>query len=142
MRANVFRFVFFAFVVSSVLLLLPSCTSVVPATVTYGPSMAITGEPVISLVARRQLARAELSLRDAGLDPTGDWGDTSYRLDVKVGRTRSSRECGTTNNVIYILSKKGQRVLVIKGRGMTGSCSPNVFDDMSEKLARYFRRRS
>ena len=140
MRANVFLFVVFAFVLPPVLLLLPSCTSV-PATVTYGPSMAITGEPVISLAARKQHTRIELSLRDAGLDPTGDWSGTSYGLEVKVGRTRGSRDCGTTNNVVYILNRGGMRVLVIKGRGMTGSCSPNVFDDMSQKLAEYFRYR-
>ncbi len=67
MRANVFLFVVFAFVVSPVLLLLPSCTLVVPATVTYGPSMAITGEPVVTVAARAQLARIDLSLRDAGI---------------------------------------------------------------------------
>ena len=30
------------------------------------------------------------------------------------------------------------RVLVLKGRGLTGSCVPNLFDDMSEKLASYW----
>jgi hypothetical protein len=139
MRANVFLFVVFAFVLPPVLLLLPSCT--VPPTVTYGPSMAITGKPVISLAARERYARIEQSLRDASLDPTGQWDSTSYGLEVRVGRTRSSKSCGTTNNVVYNLSKGGQRVLVIKGRGMTGSCNPNVFDDMSQKLATYFRHR-
>jgi hypothetical protein len=139
MRANVFLVVVFAFALPPVLLLLPSCTALVPATVTYGPSIAITGEPVIALTAARQLARIEQSLRDAGLNPTSDWGSTSYGLVVKLGNTRSTRACGTKNNVVYILSKGGQRALVIKGRGMTGSCSPNVFDDMSQQMATYFR---
>ena len=29
-------------------------------------------------------------------------------------------------------------LMVIKGRGLTGTCAPNVFDDMSQKLATYF----
>jgi hypothetical protein len=28
--------------------------------------------------------------------------------------------------------------MVIKARGLTGTCAPNVFDDMSQKLATYF----
>ncbi len=139
MRANAFLVVVFAFVMPSVLLALPSCTAVVPATVTYGPSIAITGEPVIWLMAAKQLDRIERSIRDAGLIPTNNPGRTSYGLVVKLGRTRVTRACGTINNVVYILSRAGQRVLVIKGRGMTGSCSPNVFDDMSQQMARYFQ---
>jgi hypothetical protein len=140
MRANVFLFVVFAFVVSPVLLLLPSCSSV-PPTVTYGPSMAITGERVIAVTTRTQLNRIERSLRDAGFDTGGDWGGTSYGLEVRLGSARSSKDCGTMNNVVYTLRKGPQRVLEIKARGMTGSCSPNVFDDMSQTLARYFRHR-
>jgi len=40
--------------------------------------------------------------------------------------------------VLYILNGRAGRILVLKGRGMTGGCSPNIFDDMSRLLARHF----
>ena len=62
----------------------------------------------------------------------------TYTLIAKVGSKRGSSEpCGTTNNVVYDLRSGSGRVLVIKGRGRTGTCKPNIFDDMSQKLAGY-----
>jgi hypothetical protein len=46
--------------------------------------------------------------------------------------------CGGTHNVIYTLEGNGQQLMEIKGRGLTGDCIPNVFDDMSQMLSTYF----
>jgi len=54
-----------------------------------------------------------------------------------MGRNRWSTTCGGVSNVAYLPKSSGRYVLVIKGSGLTGSCSPNVFDDMSQMLASY-----
>ena len=56
-------------------------------------------------------------------------------MNVKVEKNRGNRTCGRISNVAYILDGNGRHLMVIKGRGPTGSCTPNVFDDMSQKLA-------
>ena len=75
---------------------------------------------------------------DAGLRPTNAVQDANYVLEVRIGNSRGSRSCGSTNNVAYTLSTRAQRVLVIKGRGQTGSCESNILDEMSRKLASSF----
>ena len=67
----------------------------------------------------------------------GDHSGADYTLDVRVGRSRYRTSCGSVRNVVYILSNASGRLMIIKGRGLTGSCSPNVFDDLSQKLAFY-----
>ncbi len=131
---------FFVFVLASAFLLLPACSSVVPPTVTWGPLAPIAGEPTVSLTANRQLPRIQQSLRSAGLTPAVDAAEGEYALQVKVGMSRSTKPCGTMHNVAYLLRGRAGRVLVIKGRGLTGTCSPNIFDDMSQTLASFFQR--
>ena len=107
------------------------CTSTVPATVTMGPAGPLETPAKIFLTAARQPERIAQSLRDAGLEVVSHWNSANYALQVDVGSSRGSgRECGSVNNVAYILSRAGVRYMVIKGRGMTGSCTPNVFDDI------------
>jgi len=126
------------FVLAPVVLLFPACSTVVPPTVTRGPSVAIAGERTVSLTANRQVPRIQQSLENAGLATTNDPAAAEYALDVKVGNTRRTKPCGTAHNIAYILREKTGRVLVIKGRGLTGACIPNIFDEMSETLASYF----
>ncbi len=115
-----------------------ACSSIVPATVTWGPVAAVSGEPTITLTSRAQYDRVAQSITGAGLFIATDGSRTDYILQVMVGSTRSSRGCGTLNNVAYILSGTAGRILVLKGRGQTGSCSPNIFDDLSRLLASHF----
>ncbi len=115
-----------------------ACSSIVPATVTWGPIAAISGEPRITLTSNAQYERVAQSIRDAGLSIATGGSRADYSVQVKVGSSRSSRPCGTVNNVVYILSGTAGRILVLKGRGLTGSCSPNIFDDMSRLLASHF----
>ena len=127
-----------AVLIVSQLLLLFGCTSPVPATVTRRPPTPLEPNAVIFLQATAQSGRIAESLRSAGLRPTDQSSDADYILDVRVGRQRRSTARGGVSNVAYILSSAaGRRVMTIKGRGLTGSCSPNVFDDMSQKLVDY-----
>jgi hypothetical protein len=125
-----------------VALLLAACATPVPATVTWGPSMPITEDPSVFVMTNEQRPRIEQSLRDAGMIVVGSSGDANYRLEVAVGSSRGSQPCGKTANVRYILSRLGSRVLVIKGRGRTGACAPNVFEDMSRLLESYVQHRA
>jgi len=121
------------------LLVLPAaCTSTVPATVTRGPPGPVMTNPRIFVSASNQSVRIVRSLRDAGFTVKEGFRDVDYTLEVRIGDSRARRECGSVNNVIYILNQSGQQFMIIKGRGLTGSCSPNVFDDMSRKLASYY----
>ena len=119
-------------------LLLMACSSLVPATVTQAPTVILSKEQTMLLSAGRQRPRIAQSLRDAGVTVVAETSNANYSLHVDVGRHRSNRSCGAMNNVRYMLLQAGVRLIVIKGRGWTGSCSPNIFDDMSRTLASYF----
>jgi hypothetical protein len=41
------------------------------------------------------------------------------------------------SNVAYLLRSGRRYEMVIKGRGLTGSCTPNIFDALSQMLASY-----
>ncbi len=119
-----------------------ACTSPVPATVTRGPTSVLNTEPTMLVRAPKQAERIAQSLRDAGLMPATAATGANYELTVSIGRSRRTRPCGPLANVSYILSHNASRVLVIKGRGQTGTCSPNILDDMSRRLASFFPKRS
>ena len=53
-------------------------------------------------------------------------------------KARLTDVCGQKHNVSYSLAVHGSNVMVIKARGWTGSCEPNMFDEMSAKLAESF----
>jgi hypothetical protein len=133
------RTALFSFLIALQPILLSACTSPVPPTVSFGPAGAISGEPEVVLVAVRQVARIDQSLRGAGITPASGSSGAEYALQVNVGSGRGSGSCGLTRNVTYVLRANGERVLVIEGRGRTGSCVPNIFDDMSRRLASFFR---
>jgi hypothetical protein len=99
--------------------------------------MQIEEGPRVFVTANDQGPRVEQSLRDAGLSVV-EPADATYLLRVDVGNSRGTQACGSTKNVRYILSKGRTRILVLKGRGRTGQCSPNIFDDMSRLLESYF----
>lgn len=134
MRARIVILVLASLVVASV----PACSSKVPPTVTMPPRITIDPSASIYVSSNRNIDRVVQSLRDAGLRVTNTLEGNSYALVVKVGRGRGSSKCGTTANVVYILNYAGQRVMILKGRGKTGDCAPNAFNEMSNMLATYF----
>ena len=119
------------------LVLLSSCTTPVPATVTRAPAAPLKSNPKIFVQATVQRERIVASLRDAGLEAVDLSSDTDYTLKVRVGRSRRGTHCGGISNVAYVLSGEGRYVMVIKGRGLTGGCRLNIFDEMSHMLESY-----
>jgi hypothetical protein len=113
------------------------CTSPVPPTVTRSPTAPLKANPTIFLQATVQRPRIAESLRQAGVRLAPSFGEADYILNVKVGRRRRTQACGGTSNVAYILDGTTGHLMAIKGRGLTGTCTPNVFDEMSQKLASY-----
>ena len=114
------------------------CTSPVPPTVTRAPVMALKPSPSIFVQATAQRPRIEESLRQAGVQVAESYAEADYILNVNVGRRRGNLACGGTSNVAYILDGRAGHLLVMKGRGLTGTCTPNIFVDMSHKLVTYF----
>jgi hypothetical protein len=114
------------------------CTSPVPPTVTRAPTTSLKANPAIYLQATVQRPRIAESLRQAGVRLAPSFGEADYILNVNVGRGRGNQPCGGTSNVAYILDGRAGHLMVIKGRGMTGTCTPNIFVDMSQKLVSYF----
>jgi hypothetical protein len=115
-----------------------ACTSPVPPTVTRPPTLPLKANPAIIVEANRQIPRIEESLRQAGVRLAESYAEADYILKVNVGRRRGNQTCGGTSNVAYILDGKTGHLMVVKGRGLTGTCIPNIFVDMSHKLVTYF----
>ena len=114
------------------------CTSPVAPTVTRAPTSPLMANPAIYLQASVQRPRVGESLRNAGVHLTETFAEADYILNVNVGRRRQTQTCGGSSNVAYVLDGRDGHLMVIKGRGLTGTCVPNVFDNMSQKLATYF----
>ena len=113
---------------------LGACATAVPPMITQHPVAPIVKSEGMYLIASRHRDTIKESMTRAGLKPV-DSPTGSYSLEVNVGKGRGSGDCGTVSNVNYILTSAGGRVMVIKGRGPTGSCDDNIFAAMSQKLA-------
>ncbi len=114
------------------------CTSPVPPTVTRAPTNQLKANPAIYLQASVQRPRVAESLRNAGVHLAETFAEADYILNVKVGKRHRTQACGGSSNISYILDGRANHLMVIKARGLTGTCLPNVFDAMSQKLATYF----
>jgi len=118
-----------------------ACATRVPATITRTSLVPIQPGTRIYVIAQSQSQRIVKSLVDAGSEVSDRWTGEGYSLTVSIGSSRARRSCGTVNNISYVLNGDGQRLMVLKGRGATGSCEPNVFDDMSRMFAAYAAER-
>jgi hypothetical protein len=98
----------------------------------------LKANPAVFLQARVQRPRVAESLRNAGVRLAESFAEADYILTTNVGRRRQTQVCGGSSNIAYILDGRGRHLMVIKGRGLTGTCTPNIFDDMSQELASYF----
>jgi hypothetical protein len=90
----------------------------------------------VFLTAARQKARISESLRHAGIQVVDDILDSPALLRATVGNEKGVRRCGTRNNVKYALRIGNDQLLELTAAGWTGTCEPNVFDELSAKLAR------
>ncbi len=118
--------------------LVSGCVSPVPPTVTRAPTIPLKENPAIYLQVIGHKARVAESLRNAGVRLMESDSEADYTLNVNVGKVRGRRDCGSVSNIDYILYSNGRRLMVIEGRGLMGTCVPNIFDGMSQKLATYF----
>lgn len=114
------------------------CSSLVaPQMRVFGPiDPAIPPLLYVTTTAERENVLA--ALKQAGFSITSDLRETPLTLSVRLGGTRATRECGSVRNVVYELQHAGVRLAHIRGRGWTGSCTPNILLDMSAQLARLF----
>lgn len=111
-----------------------ACTSTVPASITKRAYAAIDPDAAIFVIASQQREAIVASLEKAGARLSPDPEGMDYALDVQLGQNRAIKNCGSVHNVSYSLTRAGRRLMVIKGRGATGTCDPNIFDDMSREL--------
>ncbi len=112
-----------------------SCASDVPPTVTRNYGFPIEKKMDIFVMTPDERPRITESLTKVGLKPVEARTTVGYTLDIRLGGNRRTQACGSVRNVTYILSGPTGRMLVIKGRGPTGTCQPNILDQMSAKLA-------
>jgi hypothetical protein len=114
-----------------------ACTSTVPPRVTRAPSWPLDANAHFFVTATEQRDRVLQSLDNANLVSTDDWADARYSLEVKFGSSRSKDLCGTVHNVVYQVYENARSIMVVKGRGATGACYPNILDDLSRVLAQH-----
>jgi hypothetical protein len=127
-----------AVAIAALVVLASSCTSPVSPTVTRPPMTSLNAHPAIYLQANVQRQRILDSLRGAGIRTAQSLEEADYILAVDVGKRRVNMKCGGMHNIVYTLSGKGFPLMEIKGRGLTGDCTPNAFDEMSQTLVSYF----
>jgi hypothetical protein len=89
----------------------------------------------VFVVAARQKPRIVESLAAAGITVSTDLLAAGFMLRVTVGADQGFAGCGTRNNVKYSLRHEDVAVLDLVDKGWTGTCRPNVFDAMSQRLA-------
>jgi hypothetical protein len=91
-------------------------------------------DTAIYLTAPRQKAEIARALQAAGFTLVEQPTSSAYLLRVNLGNTQGSEPCGTLHNVRYELRDAGRTLVVAEAKGWTGTCQPNVFDDVSREL--------
>jgi hypothetical protein len=122
-------------------LILSACSSVVPPETRVFAPIDPQIPPVLYVATNSEREEVIAALKQAGFSIASDLRETPLVLNVRLGGSRSSRDCGSVRNVVYDLRHGGVRVAYIRGRGWTGSCEPNMLTQMSAELARLFAQR-
>lgn len=125
------------FLLTSTLVLQAACSSTVPARVTRFPAAPLDKDAKVWVIAQQDRETIVASLRNAGIEIASDLKSMGYSLEVRVGGSRGNRKCGSIHNIVYILIGQGQRLMVIKGRGVIGCGPGGAIDEMSLELARH-----
>ena len=122
----------------ALVLTLPTCGTVTPTPTKQG-NLVLEAEPNFYVTAAKQKPAIVDALRRAGIVVVDDLLESSHQLRVTLGVDKSFRSCGTLNNVKYAIRLQRRTLFELAGRGWTGECEPNVFDEMSLELARAIR---
>ena len=120
------------------IVLVSGCTVPMAPVVTQTPSASLKAHPAIYVQTSVQRPRILDSLHGAGIRTTNSIREADYTLTVVLGKRRVKMQCGGMHNIIYTLGDMDYQLMEIKARGLTGECTPNVFDEMSQTLASYF----
>jgi len=113
--------------------MLMACSNI-PPKITMPAMAPIDVSEAFYVVAERQKPEIEKALKKEGIKVAARAFDAGYQLRVRVGTNRRTLDCGSVNSVTYQLMKGGAEVLGMKGRGPTGSCDPNIFDQMTQAI--------
>ena len=114
-----------------------ACASVTPPRRTAGFASNLK-DCRLFLVAAQQKAEISASLSAAGFELEDSLLTAPYFLRVTLGNEQGSRSCGALQGVKYSLRRDGAEVLLVAGKGWSGSCQPNLFDLASRELAAAF----
>ena len=109
------------------------CGTIAPQ-VTYKETLEATQDVSVYVIAARQKKEIIASLKSEGIMVVENRLQGSYLLRVTLGVEQGYRDCGKLSNVIYALRHDKRSVLEIRGKGWTGTCDPNILEDMSRKL--------
>ena len=121
------------FLLAPVLLLIPACGTTSP-TVSIDDLALLEAKPKIYVIAAKQKTEILKVLSTTDLGLVGSLAGSDYQLRVTLGMDRGFKDCGTLNNVKYDLRHNQKTVVLIQGRGWTGNCRPNVFQEVTQKL--------
>lgn len=99
-----------------------------------------TADRTVFVTAARQKPRIAESLTAAGFAVRTNLLDARHLLRVTIGIDHGWSGCGTRNNVRYSLRRRDVALLELSEKGWTGTCTPNVFDALSHRLAEAFAR--
>jgi hypothetical protein len=88
----------------------------------------------VFVVSPRQKSEVVRSLLAAGFDVRRNLLEAGTTLRVTVGGNQGWRDCGTRNNVQYVLKRDASELANLVEKGWTGSCQPSVFDALSQRL--------
>ncbi len=118
------------------LLALAACTPAAP------PLDAATALPTgprtpIFVTAARHKVEVKQALAAAGFRLVDELSDDALLLRATIGIDQGEQACGTMNNVRLQLRHQGDNVAEVAGKGWTGSCQPNLLEELSRKLWRH-----
>jgi hypothetical protein len=102
----------------------------------HPPDIAIVKveNPTVFLVAAKEKVAVRASLENADFTVENNHLATSNFLRVTVGLSQDFLACGQKHNVRYELAVDGTLAIDLRRVGYTGTCVPNVLDDLSEEL--------
>jgi hypothetical protein len=114
---------------------LAGCSPVAPEVRVFEPLPQGINTPIY-VTAARQKEEIKHALHDAGFHIVDRLEDSLCFMRVTIGVDQGSQACGTLNNVRFQLRSEGRNVAEASAKGWTGSCQPNVLDELSREMRR------
>ncbi len=93
-------------------------------------------ETPIFVTAARQKDEVKKALRDAGFHIIDRMEESERLMRVTIGVDQGEEACGTLNNVRFQLRFEGRNVAEASAKGWTGSCQPNILEELSRDMWR------